>query len=174
MNGDSPPRVGRRGPLTCSPTCTPDGGDRSGLDADALDVLAALDATRADLASLPPMRMPDHSPPVSTPPWPPRPPPARVHALHGTAGRRAAPVSAATGRRRLPPPHPARPWPISPTPAAGATVGWASRAALVAAAAVAIGVVVVSVPGSSTGGTPQAIPGRPPASSPTSTTARWR
>jgi hypothetical protein len=107
-----------------------DGGDRSGLDAEALSVLAALDATQAELASLPPVRMPDD---VA----------ARIDAVLAAAAaslrQQAAPaVDLAEARHRR-----------------NRRLGWGGG--LLAAAAV--GVVVTVVPSSTTGGTPQAIPG---------------
>jgi hypothetical protein len=59
MNGDSP-HGGQPWSVDLLADLHADGADRSGLDADALAVLTALDATQVDLAALPPMRMPDH------------------------------------------------------------------------------------------------------------------
>ena len=139
MNGESP-HGGQPWSVDLLADLHADGGDRARLDADALAVLHALDATQAELAELPPMRMPDH---VA----------ARLDAalaaeaatrsgavpLQPAAGPMAPVVDLATARRRR-------------NRMLGISGG------LITAAAVAIGILVVTVPGASTGGTPQAVP----------------
>lgn len=160
MNGDSP-HGGPPWSVDLLADLHADGGDRSGLDADALEVLAALDAAQADLASLPPMRMPDH-----------------------VAARLDIALAAEVHARSGPMPLTVPPQPSAPVADMGRpSVGLPSTAptapvvdlaearrrrsrrfgiagGLLAAAAVAVGVVVVTVPGGSTGGTPQAVPGQ--------------
>jgi hypothetical protein len=129
MNGDSP-HGGRPWSVDLLADLHAESGDRSGLDADALAVLASLDATQADLASLPPMRMPDD---VA----------ARIDAAlaaEATARRPPAPVvDLAEVRRRR-------------------NRGLGLGGGLLTAAAVAVGVVFAVLPSSTTGGTPQAAP----------------
>jgi hypothetical protein len=163
MNGDSP-HGGQPWSVDLLADLHADGGDRTGLDADALAVLAALDATRADLADLPPMRMPDD---VA----------ARLAAaLAAEAAARSGPVPVVPrqpaapvsdlGRPSvgLPSTAPAAP-PQPPAPVVDLAEARRRRnrrlgiaGGLLAAAAVAVGVVVVAVPGGTTGGTPQAVP----------------
>lgn len=160
MNGDSP-HGGQPWSVDLLADLHADLGDRSGLDADALAVLAALDATQAELTTLPPMRMPDD---VA----------ARIDAAL------AAEVAARSGPRPMTPPHAAAPVaPMGhPTPGLPSTAPQQHPApvvdlaearrrrnrrmgiagGLLAAAAVAVGIVVVALPGGTTGGTPQAIP----------------
>jgi hypothetical protein len=161
MTGDSP-HGGQPWSVDLLADLHADGGDRSGLDADALAVLAALDAVQADLAALPPMRMPDHlaarldaalaaeasarSGPMPGLPQQPSAPVANLDrpssGLPSTAPQQSAPVvDLAEARRRR-----------------NRRLGIAGG--LLAAAAVAVGVVVVALPGSTTGGTPQAVPGQ--------------
>jgi hypothetical protein len=178
MNGDSP-HGGQPWSVDLLADLHADDGDRTGLDADAHAVLSALDATRAELAALPPMRMPDD---VA----------ARIDAaLAAEAAARAgsAPVSPVT-------PFPAAAGPVPPQatgtgpqavmpsapvplrPAATPPV-YAQHAAPVAdlaearrrrnrrlgiagglltAAAAVAGVVFVVLPGTNTAGVPQAVP----------------
>ncbi|MFC0546362.1 hypothetical protein [Kutzneria chonburiensis] len=168
MNGDSP-HGEQPWSVDLLADLHADGGDRSRLDADALAVLAALDATQAELSALPPMRMPDHvaarldaalaaeaaarSGPVSVTPMPPA----------------TGPVPPLTGA--VPPPVPLRPA-VAPQQPSGPMAPVVDLAAarrrrnrllgiaggVVTAAAVAIGIVAVTLPGTVTTGTPQAIP----------------
>jgi hypothetical protein len=143
MNGDSP-HGGQPWSVDLLADLHADGGDRSRLDADALAVLAALDATQAELAELPPMRMPDH-----------------------VAARLDAVIAAeAAARAAVPQQQPA---PLIETPSAPVVdLAEARRrrnrrlgiaGGLLTAAAVAVGVVFVTLPSNTTGGMPQAIPG---------------
>lgn len=160
MNGDSP-HGGQPWSVDLLADLHADGGDRSGLDADALAVLAALDATQAELASLPPMRMPDD---VA----------ARLDAALAAeaAARSDATPPHGIPLAAVPPPVPLRPaaGPMTPPQRPIAPVVNLADArrrrnrllgiagGVVTAAAVAIGIVVVTVPGGDTAGTPQAIP----------------
>ncbi|QUQ70013.1 hypothetical protein [Kutzneria sp. CA-103260] len=163
MNGDSP--HGQPWSVDLLADLHADGGDRSRLDADALAVLAALDATQAELADLPPMRMPDN---VA----------ARLDAvIAAEAAARAAvppqqrPVptvgTPAAGRPTVSPPPVI---PAAPPPPSAPVVDLAEArrrrnrrlgiaGGLLAAAAVAVGVVFVTLPSNTTGGMPQAVPG---------------
>ncbi|MFI9380866.1 hypothetical protein [Kutzneria sp. NPDC052558] len=140
MNGDSP--HGRPWSVDLLADLHADGGDRSRLDADALAVLAALDATQAELAELPPMRMPDHLA-------------ARLDAV-------IAAESAARSAQQQPAPVAA---PQRPAPVVDLAEARRRRnrrltiAGLLTAAAVAVGVVFVTLPSGTTGGVPQAVPG---------------
>jgi hypothetical protein len=168
MNGDSP-HGEQPWSVDLLADLHADGGDRSRLDADALAVLAALDATQAELSALPPMRMPEHvvarldaalaaeaaarSGSVSVTPMPPA----------------TGPVPPLTGA--VPPPVPLRPA-VTPQQPSGPVAPVVDLAAarrrrnrllgiaggVVTAAAVAIGIVAVTLPGNVTTGTPQAIP----------------
>ncbi|KAA2251351.1 hypothetical protein F0L68_37580 [Solihabitans fulvus] len=127
-------------------------------DPDAVAVLAALDATIADLTDLPPLRMPDH---VA----------ARIDAALAAEanGRAAVPTQSASDRGR-PIPFGAGPTGTAPPRQADAPVvdlaearrrrnrrvGWG--AGVLVAAAAAVGVVMVTLPGvnSPTTGTPNA------------------
>jgi hypothetical protein len=168
MNGDSP-HGEQPWSVDLLADLHADGGDRSRLDADALAVLAALDATQAELAALPPMRMPDD---VA----------ARLDAaLAAEAAARSGPITATpmppvTGpvpplTGAVPPPVPLRPamapqqpsGPMAPVVDLAAARRRRNRllgiaGGVVTAAAVAIGIVVVTLPGGGTAGTPQAIP----------------
>src|SRR4051812_30480482 len=173
MNGDSP-HGGQPWSVDLLADLHADGGDRSRLDADALAVLTALDATQAELSALPPMRMPDHVAarldavlaaeaaarsnssgpmPISVTPMPPV----------------TGPVPPLAGA--VPPPVPLRPaavpqqpsGPMAPVIDLAAARRRRNRllgiaGGVVTAAAVAIGIVVVTLPGSVTTGTPQAVP----------------
>ena len=111
-----------------------DGGDRSGLDAEALAVLSALDATQGELASLPPLRMPD-----------------------AVAARIDAALAAEAAALR-PPPVPA---PVADLSEArrrrNRRLGLGGG--LLAAAAATVGIIFAVVPSNTTAGTPQAEPG---------------
>jgi hypothetical protein len=145
MNGDSP--HGQPWSVDLLADLHADGGDRSRLDADALAVLAALDATQAELAELPPMRTPDH---VA----------ARLDAVIAaeSAARAAVPQQQPAPLVSTPPQPPA---PVVDLAEArrrrNRRLGIAGG--LLTAAAVALGVVVVTMPSNTTGGTPQAVPG---------------
>jgi hypothetical protein len=176
MNGDSP-HGGPPWSVDLLADLHADGGDRSRLDADALAVLAALDATQAELSALPPMRMPDHvaarldaalaaesaarsansSGPIQAP--------ISVTPMAPTTG----PVPPVTGA--VPPPVPLRPAmaPQQPSGPMAPVVDLATArrrrnrllgiaGGVVTAAAVAIGIVVFTLPGGGTAGTPQAVP----------------
>src|SRR5882757_14290 len=162
MNGDSP--HGRRWSVDLLADLHADGGDRSRLDADALAVLAALDATQAELAELPPMRMPDN---VAD----------RLDAVIAAeaAARSAVPTQqpaplvgtlASSGGIGRPAASP----PVAPPQPTASVVDLAEArrrrnrrlgiaGGLLAAAAVAVGVVFVTLPSNTTGGMPQAVPG---------------
>jgi len=159
MNGDSP-HGEQPWSVDLLADLHADGGDRSRLDADALAVLSAL----------PPMRMPEH---VA----------ARLDAaLAAEAAARASgpipvtPMPLATGpvpplTGAVPPPVPLRPA-VAPQQSSGPMAPVVDLAAarrrrnrllgiaggVVTAAAVAIGIVAVTLPGNVTTGTPQAIP----------------
>ena len=171
MNGDSP-HGEQPWSVDLLADLHADGGDRTRLDADALAVLSALDATQAELSALPPMRMPEHvaarldaalaaeaaarasgSGPITVTPMPPA----------------TGPVPPLTGA--VPPPVPLRPA-VAPQQSSGPMAPVVDLAAarrrrnrllgiaggVVTAAAVAIGIVAVTLPGNVTTGTPQAIP----------------
>ncbi|GAA3430414.1 hypothetical protein [Kutzneria kofuensis] len=187
MNGDSP-HGGQPWSVDLLADLHADGGDRSRLDADALAVLAALDATQAELAALPPMRMPDdvaaridaalaaeaaarsatQSPvtphqlpaPAAGPVPPVVPQVTTTGAMPpGTSPQPPVPLRPAAGP--MTPPHASAP--VAPVVDLAEARRRRNRllgiaGGLLTAAAVAVGVVVVTVPGGSTGGTPQAIP----------------
>lgn len=139
MNGDSP-HGGQPWSVDLLADLHADGADRSRLDADALAVLAALDATQAELAQLPPMRMPDD---VA----------ARIDAA--LAAESAARGSAGGSQAAAPP--------VAPVVDLAEARRRRNRrlgvaGGLLIAAAAAVGVVVVTLPGGTTGGTPQAVP----------------
>lgn len=162
MNGDSP-HGGQPWSVDLLADLHADGGDRSALDAEALAVLAALDATQADLADLPPLRMPDH---VA----------ARIDAALAAeaAAMRSGPVPLTHVPASAPVANLGHPTPALPSTApqqhSAPVVDLAEArrrrnrrlgiaGGLLMAAAVAVGVVVVTLPGNTTGGTPQAVPG---------------
>ncbi|MFC0436364.1 hypothetical protein [Kutzneria buriramensis] len=173
MNGDSP-HGGQPWSVDLLADLHADGGDRTALDADAHAVLSALDTTQAELAALPPMRMPDD---VA----------ARIDAaLAVEAAARAGAVSPvtpfqaaaapvppqATGAAAMPSaPVPLRPAAAPPAyaqhPAPVVDLAEARRrrnrrlgiaGGLITAAAAVAGVVFVVLPGNNTAGIPQAVP----------------
>jgi len=153
MNGDSP--HGQPWSVDLLADLHADGGDRSRLDADALAVLAALDATQAELAELPPMRMPDN---VA----------ARLDAViaaEAAARSTAAPLvgtlaaGGGIGRPTAAPRQPTAPVVDLAEARRRRNRRLSIAGGLLTAAAVAVGVVFVTLPSNTTGGTPQAVPG---------------
>lgn len=150
MNGESP-HGGQPWSVDLLADLHADGGDRSQLDADALAVLVALDATQAELAELPPMRMPDH---VA----------ARLDAVIAAEAAARAAVPQQQPAPLIETPQPETPQPSAPVVDLAEARRRRNRrlgiaGGLLTAAAVVVGVVVVALPSNTTGGMPQAIPG---------------